>query len=135
MSAFQWSLRVYWEDTDGGGVVYYANYLKFYERARTEWLRARGVEQEALKQHNDLVFAIRAIEVEYLAPARLDDLLKVSVEVLKLDALKFSLRQAVIQETSGRVLSRASVTAVALRASSFKPTRMPPDLLKRIHTA
>jgi len=132
---FAFSMRVYWEDTDAGGVVYYANYLKFYERARTEWLRARGIEQLALKEQIDLVFAIRSLSVEYLAPAKLDDALRVSVELIERKPVQFSLRQAVIHETSGATLSRADVHAVALKASTFKPRRIPTELLQRLYNA
>jgi acyl-CoA thioester hydrolase len=132
---FVFPVRVYWEDTDAGGVVYYANYLKFFERARTEWLRACGIEQANLQKHEDLVFAIRALSVEYLAPAKLDDVLSVTVDVMHLSAVRFSLRQAAIDHTSGATLCRADVEAVALKASSFKPKRIPTELLKRLQPA
>ncbi len=79
---FSFPIRVYWEDTDAGGVVYHANYLCFLERARTEWLRAQGIEQQALREQHDLVMAVREMRIDFLKPARLDDLLQVSV-VLK----------------------------------------------------
>ena len=72
-AAFSWPIRVYWEDTDGGGVVYHASYLRFLERARSEWLRALGIGQQALRADRDLVFAVRSVRMEFLAPARLDD--------------------------------------------------------------
>ena len=84
MHAFVWPVRVYYEDTDAGGVVYYANYLKFMERARTEWLRTRGFEQDVLIKEQDLVFAVRSLSIDYLRPARLDDLLQVRVTVSEL---------------------------------------------------
>ncbi|WP_020957394.1 YbgC/FadM family acyl-CoA thioesterase, partial [Ralstonia solanacearum] len=77
MSSFDWNLRVYWEDTDAGGVVFYANYLKFFERARTEWLRALGVDQQALADTTGAMFVVRSTAVDYRAPARLDDLLQI----------------------------------------------------------
>jgi len=132
---FSISVRVYWEDTDAGGVVYYANYLKFLERARTEWLRAAGIEQSVLREQLDVVFAIRSLSVEYLHPAKLDDLLSISVEIVELSAVKFSLRQAVINETSLAVICRAEVLAVALKATDFKPKRIPTELLKRLYPA
>jgi acyl-CoA thioester hydrolase len=77
MSSFDWNLRVYWEDTDAGGVVFYANYLKFFERARTEWLRALGVDQQALADTTGAIFVVRSTAVDYRAPARLDDLVQI----------------------------------------------------------
>jgi len=77
MSEFIWPIRVYYEDTDSGGVVYYANYLKFMERARTEWLRHLGLEQDVLRERHGVVFAVRSVEVEYLKPARFNQLLHV----------------------------------------------------------
>ena len=78
---FAHTLRIYWEDTDAGGVVFYANYLKFFERARTEWLRARGFEQETLRANQRVMFVVADTRVRYLRPARLDDQLRVTVEV------------------------------------------------------
>ena len=80
---FRWRLRVYWEDTDAGGVVFYANHLKFFERARTEWLRSLGHEQEALRRDHGTLFVVSETALRYLRPARLDDLLDVTVEVLE----------------------------------------------------
>ena len=80
MSAFSWPARVYWEDTDGGGIVYYANYLRFLERARTEWLRQRGHSQQHLALEEGILFTVVSLEIEYRAPARLDDELEISCE-------------------------------------------------------
>ena len=80
MIPFVWQARVYWEDTDAGGIVYYANYLRFLERARTEWLRARGISQLALARDPGVVFSVVALEAQYRRPARLDDLLSISCE-------------------------------------------------------
>ena len=81
MSSFDWNLRVYWEDTDAGGVVFYANYLKFFERARTEWLRSLGIEQQTLADVSGVVFVVRSTSVEYNAPARLDDQLVIRTDI------------------------------------------------------
>eukprot|EP01034_Spumella_vulgaris_P042847 gene42847-53164_t len=83
-SAFTWNVRVYYEDTDAGGIVYYANYLKFFERARTEWLRAIGVDQHALLQAHDAMFVVKNVAAEYHAPAKLDDVLKLTLSIEKL---------------------------------------------------
>ena len=84
MSAFQFPVRVYWEDTDAGGIVFYANYLKFFERARTEWLRAAGVEQQALRDSTGLMFVVAGTQLRYLAPARLDDHLEVRTDLARI---------------------------------------------------
>ncbi|NSX12963.1 tol-pal system-associated acyl-CoA thioesterase, partial [Cupriavidus taiwanensis] len=81
MTNFVWTLRVYWEDTDAGGVVFYANYLKFFERARTEWLRSLGIEQQALADQAGVVFIVRSTAVDYNAPARLDDQLEIRTRI------------------------------------------------------
>src|SRR5438309_8209461 len=83
---FNWTVRVYYEDTDTGGIVFYANYLKFFERARTEWLRAAGVGQQALSQEMGMMFVVRSTALDYHAPARLDDELSISVIVERLGA-------------------------------------------------
>ncbi|WP_213083234.1 YbgC/FadM family acyl-CoA thioesterase, partial [Escherichia coli] len=79
MTRFDFPIRVYWEDTDAGGIVFYANYLKFFERARTEWLRAAGVEQQRLREQTGVMFVVADTRLRYLAPARLDDLLNITV--------------------------------------------------------
>lgn len=88
-----WSIRVYWEDTDAGGIVYYANYLKFFERARTEWLRSLGLEQQALRQQTGGMFVVSAAEIRYLQPARLDDRLEIRTWVQELRRASLTLQQ------------------------------------------
>lgn len=123
---FTWRLRIYWEDTDAGGVVFYANYLRFLERARTEWLRARGVSQSALAREHDALFAIRSVAIEYLAPARLDDELVVTVEPKKIGRASMSFRQQVLR--GDEVLIDAQVRAACLTASGFRPRPVPAGL-------
>src|SRR5687767_15205286 len=94
---FRHATRVYWEDTDAGGVVYYANYLKFAERARTEWLRAMGFEQTDLAERYGVVFVVRSVALEYLKPARFNDELRVSVELIKVGAGQIELVQRVLR--------------------------------------
>lgn len=118
--------RVYWEDTDAGGVVYHAQYLAFLERARTEWLRALGRGQEQLRAGHDLVFAVRAMRIDFRAPARLDDLLEVSVAVREVRKASLVLAQAVHRD--GGLLLDAEVRVAALRASDFRPRPIPQDL-------
>ena len=120
------AVRVYWEDTDAGGVVYHAQYLAFLERARSEWLRARGVAQDRLRAEHDLVFAVRAMRIDFRAPARLDDLLDVSVAVR--DCRKASLVFAQAIHRGGVRLVDAEVRVAALRASDFRPRPIPQSL-------
>lgn len=94
---FSWPVRVYYEDTDAGGIVYYANYFKFAERARTEWLRQNGLENSTVKDSLDMLFVVRSCAADYLKPARLDDDLKVSVEVVKIGAASIDLIQRVLK--------------------------------------
>jgi acyl-CoA thioester hydrolase len=97
---FLWPVRVYYEDTDSGGVVYYANYLKFMERARTEWLRARGIEQDSLIEQEGVIFAVRSVQVDYLSPARFNQLLNVSAEVTRPGKASFTFHQKITLATA-----------------------------------
>lgn len=127
---FVWQLRVYWEDTDAGGVVYHSRYLNFFERARTEWLRSRGIEQSRLARDEKLVFAISRMEVDFLSPAVLDDELDVSVHSVTAGRTRLEFSQEMTRRSDGRILSRAQVRAACLDADSFKPARMP-DWIKQ----
>lgn len=122
---FSFPIRVYWEDTDGGGVVYHAGYLRFLERARTEWLRAHGIGQEALRAEHDLVFAVRSVRMEFLAPARLDDLLVATVVLAEARSASLRFHQTVRRESDARVLVEAEVRAACLAASTFRPRPIP----------
>ena len=123
--AHQFDLRVYYEDTDFGGIVYYANYLKFIERARSEWVRALGIDQIALKDQQKIVFAVRRVEADYLAPARFEDELTVFTRVLSSSPARLKLNQIVRR---GEVkLFEAIVTLVALGPSGA-PVRLPEPL-------
>jgi acyl-CoA thioester hydrolase len=121
----RFACRVYYEDTDLAGIVYYANYLKFIERARTEYVRSLGIDQARLKADRGIVFAVRRVEADYLAPARFDDLLEVETEVAALTPARIILTQRVLRE--GRALFEASVTLVAL-AGDGRPVRLPAEL-------
>ena len=120
---FSWPTRVYWEDTDAGGVVYHAQYLAFLERARSEWLRAHGKGQEVLRRDHDLVFAVRAMQVDFRLPARLDDLLDVSVALLQCRRASLVLAQAIRRD--GALLLDAQVRVAALGAADFRPRAIP----------
>jgi acyl-CoA thioester hydrolase len=130
LKSFSWPLRVYYEDTDAGGVVYYANYLKFFERARTEWLRSFGVNQDKLAEEQNLIFVVRSAALEFLSPARLDDLVEVTVEPLKLARVYVELAQKV--RRGGQVLASAEVKAACLDRRNFKPVAIPQSLRESI---
>lgn len=124
-AAFSFPIRVYWEDTDGGGVVYHASYLRFLERARTEWLRAFGIGQQALREQQDVVFAVRSVRMEFLAPARLDDELDATVALVERGRASLRFAQQLVRRADGIVLIEAEVRAACLTASTFKPRAIP----------
>jgi tol-pal system-associated acyl-CoA thioesterase len=133
--AFVWPVRVYWEDTDAGGVVYYANYLKFCERARTEWLRALGLGQQAMAERDGLLFVVSSAQVRYLAPARLDDQLMVSVAVAQAGGASLDLLQEVRRSASAAtttLLASVQVRVACVQSGSFRPTRLPPAVLQAL---
>ena len=129
-SAFSWPARVYWEDTDAGGVVYHARYLAFMERARSEWMRALGWDQGVLRDRDDQVFVVRAMDIDFRAPARLDDQLQVSVRLLECGGASFSVGQRI--ERDGSLLVESRVRIAALRASDFRPRPIPDALLTEL---
>jgi acyl-CoA thioester hydrolase len=120
------SIRVYYEDTDTGGVVYYANYLKFFERARTEWLRALGIDQPELAAREQLMFVVRHAELAYRQPARLDDCLDIHTSVDDLGASTLQFHQQA--RRNGTLLVTADVQVCTVHAATFKPTRLSPSL-------
>jgi acyl-CoA thioester hydrolase len=130
---FSWPVRVYWEDTDAGGVVYYANYLKFMERARSEWLRALGFEQDVLRDETGVVFVVRRVEVDYLSPARFNDQLDVSVSLHEVGRASLSVKQALTREAT--LLVAAQVVLACVDAASFKPVKIPAPILQALAQA
>jgi acyl-CoA thioester hydrolase len=130
---FSWPVRVYWEDTDAGGVVYYANYLKFMERARSEWLRALGFEQDVLRDEAGVVFVVRRVEIDYLSPARFNDQLDVSVNLHEVGRASLSVKQALTRETTP--LGAAQVMLACVGAASFKPVKIPAPILQALAQA
>jgi acyl-CoA thioester hydrolase len=122
-SVFTWTVRVYYEDTDAGGIVYYANYLKFFERARTEWLRSLGIHQQALLDAESAAFVVRSASVDYLSSARLDDelILRLSVEKLGRASVQFA-QQAWRGDT---LLSTANVKVGCVDAQTMRPRSIP----------
>ncbi|NGP54768.1 tol-pal system-associated acyl-CoA thioesterase [Thioalkalivibrio sp. XN8] len=126
---FTWPVRVYYEDTDLGGVVYYANYLKFLERARSEWLRHLGVSQSRLLAGEGVLFAITGVEIRYLQPARFEDELVVTVALERMRRASMSFQQTILRQGSApELLCTARVTAACLRAADMRPTAFPPHL-------
>jgi acyl-CoA thioester hydrolase len=127
VNPFLWQARVYWEDTDAGGIVYYANYLRFLERSRTEWLRSRGVWQRALEKDTGVIFTVVELQVRYRLPARLDDLLWISCEPEREGGASILFEQRIWRErVDGDLLLTASVRAACLDAVSLRPCRLPP---------
>ncbi len=127
----QLELRVYYEDTDFSGRVYHASYLRFMERGRTEWLRALGFEHGALAGEQGLVFAVRSLEIDYLAPAVIDDLLSVETRVAELRGAAIDFAQSILR--GGETLATATVRVVALR--NGRPIRIPAALKVALHAA
>lgn len=132
---FTWPVRVYWEDTDGQGVVYYANYLKFMERCRTEWLRSIGVDQARLRAVDGLIFVIVSLEAEYKRPARLDDELTVSCEIEEHSRTTFTFRQGIFRDGDrAELLVSGRTRAACLDARSMKPKAFPVVLVKELES-
>ena len=130
---FLWPVRIYYEDTDSGGVVYYANYLKFMERSRTEWLRTFGVNQSELVTKNTVILAVRSMQIDYLLPAKLDDELVVSNEMIKKGKASFVVQQCIKRQE--QVICQAITKIACLKSDSLKPVVMPTQLLKQIQKA
>jgi len=131
MSAFQFQVLVYWEDTDAGGIVFYANYLKFFERARTEWLRAAGVEQQALRDSTGLMFVVAGTQLRYLAPARLDDLLSITVDPEPAGRASLVVRQRALRGDT--LLCEGEIRIGCVRAADLKPQRLPDPVVAALH--
>ena len=125
MIPFVWKVRVYWEDTDAGGVVYHSQYLNFFERARTEWLRAKGVHQAKIASEDNVLFAIRHMDINFVQAARLDDELKITVTDVDVGGVRMTFNQEMTRCSDKQQVATAKLTAVCLRADNFKPTRMP----------
>lgn len=144
-SPFDWRIRVYYEDTDAGGVVFYANYLKFFERARTEWLRSFGFGQQQLVDTSGAMFVVKSTTVDYLSPARLDDELRLTVEVEKCRNASIEFVQEAWRLPSGSgapedaqkatLLARGRITVVCVGSASFRPQAIPDDIMAHLKVA
>ena len=131
---YRFQLRVYWEDTDAGGVVFYANYLKFFERARTEWLRSLGHEQERMRTASGVVFIVTDTTVRYLRPARLDDLLAVTVEVKHAGRAQMTIAQQAWRRSDrgDDLLAEGTIRIGCVDAGTFRPQRIPNSIAETL---
>jgi len=130
MNKFVWPVRVYYEDTDGGGVVYHANYLKFMERARTEWLRSLGFEQTALRHDPGVLFVVREVRLKYRKPACFDDALSVVTELSGSGRSLLEFGQTILR--GEEILTEAKVEVVCVDAERFKPVAIPPVIREKL---
>ena len=127
---FRHAVRVYWEDTDAGGIVFYANYLRYFERARTEWLRALGVEQQALRTETGLIFVVSQANVRYLRPAVLDDSLEITVALAEAGRASMTLQQQAWR--GSELLADGEVRIGCIDVQTMRPQRIPKTLYDRI---
>ncbi len=136
---FSWPVRVYYEDTDSGGVVYYANYLKFMERARTEMLRSAGFEQDQLQQELGIIFAVHSANIKYKKPARFNDEINVVTSITSLGKASIHFKQSVFLETSHHtesmtgLLADAEIKIACLNADKFTPQSIPAPIIEKIN--
>jgi acyl-CoA thioester hydrolase len=126
---FSWPVRVYFQDTDAGGVVYHASYVNFMERSRTEWLRSFGYSNAGLMKELGVMFVVRKLELNYLKPAQLDDMLAVTTQIKEIGRSRVNVLQTVLRE--GEILSEAEVHLVCVSAAEFKPVSVPEILRKQ----
>lgn len=130
MSCFEWPIRVYYEDTDSGGVVYHSNYLNFMERARTEWLRSLGFEQDELITKHHCIFAVHSMQLNFRQPARFNDALLVQSKILKAAGASMHFEQKIIRKDE--LLCEATVKIACLDSNRFRPMSIPPFILTEI---
>jgi acyl-CoA thioester hydrolase len=127
---FQFPIRIYWEDTDAGGIVFYANYLKFFERARTEWLRSLGIGQHALREETGGMFVVSETQVKYHRPAQLDDLLSVTASLSDIGRVSLTISQQAFRDNT--LLCEGTIRIGWVDAQSLKPSRIPVSVLERL---
>jgi acyl-CoA thioester hydrolase len=127
---FRHATRVYWEDTDAGGIVYYANYLKFFERARTEWLRGLGIDQRLLREREGAIFIVSQAALRYHRPARLDDMLEVTVALREAARASLNLQQQALRGTE--LLAEGEVRIACVDAPTMRPRRIPQQILSHL---
>jgi acyl-CoA thioester hydrolase len=131
-AVFNFPIRIYWEDTDAGGIVFYANYLKFFERARTEWLRSLGVEQQSLKDESGGMFVVSETQLKYFSPARLDDLLEVTAQTSESGRASLVLTQQAWLNVDGqrKLLAEGTIRIGWVDSQTMKPGRIPAKILE-----
>ena len=129
--AFRVAMRIYWEDTDAAGIVFYANYLKFFERARTEWLRSLGFGQEALRTDAGIAFVVSETRLRYRRPARLDDVIDVSVAVVHLGQASLEIAQEA--RRAGELLADGTIRIGCVELGTFRPCRIPNEIRLSLH--
>ena len=127
---FLWPIRIYYEDTDAGGVVYHTNYIKFMERARTEWLRDLGFEQDELRDNDGVIFAVRSVQVDYFLPAKFNDELLISSKVIEFGKASITIEQEVKRDD--KVLCKGIIKVATLDGTSFRPKAMPMNLYEQM---
>jgi len=128
---FDWPLRVYYEDTDTGGVVYYANYLKFMERARTEYLRYLGFEQDKMIKQQNIIFAVRSVQLDYNSPARFNDELTVTANLIELKKASMLFEQTIfLSHQPDNILCQGQIRIACLQADTFKPRAIPKSIME-----
>jgi len=132
MTEFIWPVRVYYEDTDSGGVVYYANYLKFMERARTEYLRSFGFEQDKLKETEKIIFAVRSVAIDYLKPAMFNNMLNVISRISKCGRASLTFQQDIKREADQELLCRAEIKIACLDSNTLRPIPIPEHIFTEI---
>ena len=133
-AVFTFPIRIYWEDTDAGGIVFYANYLKFFERARTEWLRSLGVEQQSLKDESGGMFVVSETQLKYFSPARLDDLLEVTAQTAESGRASLVLTQHAWLNVEGqrKLLAEGTIRIGWVDSQTMKPGRIPAKILEAL---
>lgn len=130
MNSFFWPVRIYYEDTDAGGVVYHANYLNFFERARTEMLRHFGFEQDQLKEESEVLFAVRSLNIDYLKPAKFNDFLNIVTKITDCRKTWMMFEQTLMRDDE--VLCQAHIRIACIDALKLKPKPIPPFILEKI---
>lgn len=135
MSGFRWPVRVYVEDTDAGGIVFYANYLKYFERARTEWVRSEGVALRGRLETEGVAFVVHSLSIQYHQPAFLDDELEVSADLIAGTRTAMTFRQQAYRKTDGALLVGGEVKVACVQLPSGRPRRMPEDIQTLVNRA
>ncbi|MEN9996278.1 MAG: Acyl-CoA thioester hydrolase YbgC [Pseudomonadota bacterium] len=132
--SFVFPIRIYWEDTDAGGIVFYANYLKFFERARTEWLRSLGIQQQSLKEESGGMFVVSETQIKYFSPARLDDLLEVTARTAEAGRASLVLSQQAWLAVDGerKLLAEGTIRIGWVNSQTMKPGRIPAAILEAL---